>query len=154
MKVFATEIDGVLTPPHQHLTAEASAQDWWELDSMADNILEMNRWVLEHHMVPSLVTKRPRETRMVTEGWCSMHNVPYSNFLMGVHEWRMGQACELIDADFCVVSNLVDADSLVVRGVRPYIIRATIDAEDEEAWACDAFRFVDNFYDISRLEEL
>jgi hypothetical protein len=154
MRVFATEIDGVLTPPYQQLTSEASAQDWWELDSMDDNIIEMNRWVLEHRMVPSLVTKRTRDVRMVTEGWCAKNNVPYSNFLMGVQEWRMGMACELIDADFCIVSNLMDADALVVRGVRAYIIRATIDADDELAWACDSFRFVDNFYDISRLEEL
>lgn len=136
---------------------------WFSALPMSDNIAEMNRWVLEHRMVPSLITARPPRMRLVTEAWCAKHNVPYSNFLLGVD--NKGISCYHIDADFMIEDQVKEAEYVAMIEKKCYVIRHSYNADYEakkieresvgmaQPWAKNLI-FVDNYKQISELEGL
>lgn len=79
----------------------ADDQFWIDALPFEENILEMQKWVVQYHAVPSVITARHTTSRLATEVWMAKHHVPYSNLLMGT-KWNKHLAVKWTDCAFMI----------------------------------------------------
>lgn len=125
MRVFAVSLDKTLTIP-DGVVDWKNAQEVFSIEPNLEAIEEMQKWVMDLKMVPSILTDRIVETRVVTEAWMAKHNVPYSNFLLEVKAFQMPDILRHIDASFFLSNNefelveVANNEAVLHTGLRVY----------------------------------
>ena len=158
MRVYAVELDGVLADTPADLTGERATAsrfaELFQINPYRDNVAVMSEWVYSG-LVPSIVTRRPPETRSVTEAWCSKNTVPYSNFLLGVEFDDISPCLYHIDADFYVTDDVNYAIAAAESEERNiYVVRREWNAGDEDSVTnvYENIVFINKLRNLTKLE--
>jgi hypothetical protein len=144
MKVFAYEIDGVLTHTLGHAI---------DTPVIKENVEAISRWALAG-MVPTIVTARPKDERILTEHYLAKNSVAYGSLLVGVDTFAsVGQLLWHSDSSFFITSDPHQARRAMSPAWSTYVLRRPWNKEREKAQKdYDYITYVDDLSEIAHLE--
>lgn len=136
---------------------------WRDSKPIRKNIAEISRWTLTG-MVPSVITGRNLQDRIITEFWMAQNDVGYSNLVMEAKDDMKGLFAKHLDCSFFIEDKPEAAFNVAEYGIKVYVIRhpynawmerqKEIGSDPSRTLDWDLITFVDDYTQIAELEKI